>query len=291
MKDKAKCRVIIHPAFALPENLHLKILFYLKTSILLMNHENIGGKRMRIEKFLRDLEKDPQDTVLRMNHCSGPAITSVESDGCNIWLIPSTDGMELPIKEIIHKIKQFDCPANGLVKSYEMDGEEILFINSLAKYPNRVWVEDEMAIDMIAEIEARLQYPIEQLSEGVDIDETDFYRDMLEDGMDVERVERYAGKESAKHMCDYCKEHGLLPKYGIKITYSWGDEEPVMGEYKTKKKAYKKICKLIAKEAYVQNEEFERNKQCVAYFNAHKYSGKIKYLDDNTWCYYNVIEL
>ena len=97
-----------------------------------MNHENIGGKRMRIEKFLRDLEKDPQDTVLRMNHCSGPAITSVESDGCNIWLIPSTDGMELPIKEIIHKIKQFDCPANGLVKSYEMDGEEILFINSLA---------------------------------------------------------------------------------------------------------------------------------------------------------------
>lgn len=99
MKDKVKCRVIIHPAFALPENLHLKILFYLKTSILLMNHENIGGKRMRIEKFLRDLEKDPQDTVLRMNHCSGPAITSVESDGCNIWLIPSTDGMELPIKE------------------------------------------------------------------------------------------------------------------------------------------------------------------------------------------------
>ena len=92
-------------------------------------------------------------------------------------------------------------------------------------------------------------------------------------------------------MCDYCKEHGLLPKYGIKITYSWGDEEPVMGEYKTKKKAYKKICKLIAKEAYVQNEEFERNKQCVAYFNAHKNSGKIKYLDDNTWCYYNVIEL
>lgn len=84
MKDKAKCRVIIHPAFVLPENLHLKILFYLKTNILLMNNENTGGKRMRIEKFLKALEKEPQETVLRMNHCSGSVITSVESDGCNI---------------------------------------------------------------------------------------------------------------------------------------------------------------------------------------------------------------
>lgn len=41
-------------------------------------------------------------------------------------------------------------------------------------------------------------------------DETDTYGFMLEHGMDVEYVRKYAGQRTAEHMQKYCEEHGLL---------------------------------------------------------------------------------
>lgn len=41
-------------------------------------------------------------------------------------------------------------------------------------------------------------------------DETDFYMDLLEIGIDVNLVRKHMGDETAEHMESYCKDHGLL---------------------------------------------------------------------------------
>ena len=49
-----------------------------------------------------------------------------------------------------------------------------------------------------------------------------------------------------------------MAKYGIKITYSNGDEEDgLYGNFASKEEAFKEICVLAVKEAYVQNEDFD----------------------------------
>ena len=77
--------------------------------------------------------------------------------------------------------------------------------------------------------------------------------------------------------------------YGIEISYSWGDcEDGLYGNYKTKEEAYKQMCMMAAKEAYVQNEEFLEENTCVVYFNAKDYEIDLHYNNDGEWCYYRV---
>lgn len=40
--------------------------------------------------------------------------------------------------------------------------------------------------------------------------ELDFYTDLLETGITVDMVRKYMNDETADHMRDFCKEHGLL---------------------------------------------------------------------------------
>lgn len=82
----------------------------------------------------------------------------------------------------------------------------------------------------------------------------------------------------------------IIPSYGIKITYSWGDEEDsIYGSFKTKEDAYKEMCMLAAKEAYVYNEEFVDDRTCSVHFNASEKTIDLHYDSDDTWCYYRVI--
>lgn len=77
--------------------------------------------------------------------------------------------------------------------------------------------------------------------------------------------------------------------YGIEISYSWGDcEDEVYGSFSTKEDAYKEMCMLAAKEAYVQNEEFLDENTCSVYFDAANKQIDLHYNFDNTWCYYRV---
>lgn len=76
--------------------------------------------------------------------------------------------------------------------------------------------------------------------------------------------------------------------YGIEISYSWGDCEDLYGSYETKEDAYKEMCMLAAKEAYVQNEEFLDENTCSVYFDAANKQIDLHYNCDNTWCYYRV---
>ena len=82
-----------------------------------------------------------------------------------------------------------------------------------------------------------------------------------------------------------------MAKYGIKITYSNGDEEDgLYGNFASKEEAFKEICVLAAKEAYVQNEDFDELRTCSVYFNACEYKADLHYDVDDTWCYYRVQE-
>ncbi len=61
----------------------------------------------------------------------------------------------------------------------------------------------------------------------------------------------------------------MSKRYGIKITYSSGEEEDgLYGNYKTKEKTYKEMCKLACKEAFVQNEEFAEGMTCTVNYSA-----------------------
>lgn len=81
--------------------------------------------------------------------------------------------------------------------------------------------------------------------------------------------------------------------YGIKVSYSWGDEEPVKtyGRFETKEAAWKRICELAGKEMFVQNEEYDERKTCTLYVDAHEKRLDLHYDGDNTVCYYRIVEI
>lgn len=79
-----------------------------------------------------------------------------------------------------------------------------------------------------------------------------------------------------------------MNKYGLKITYSWGDEEPLI-ECKTKDLAWRKAKKMAMNEAELVSEEHE----CEIGLSFNKEEGKIilHYTYDDEYCYYEVVEL
>lgn len=77
-------------------------------------------------------------------------------------------------------------------------------------------------------------------------------------------------------------------RYEIAISYSWGEKEPPYGSFLTEEEAYKEMCEMAGREAYVQNEEFLPENTCQVYFNATEKAIDLHYDSDNTWCYYRV---
>ena len=84
-----------------------------------------------------------------------------------------------------------------------------------------------------------------------------------------------------------------MKRYGIKITYSWGDEESPLNynTYDTPEEAYQEICRLAGKEAYVYNEEAIAERTCSVTFNASMHCAKLYYDHDHSYCYYKVVDL
>ena len=78
--------------------------------------------------------------------------------------------------------------------------------------------------------------------------------------------------------------------YAIKISYSWGDEEPLRGNYKTKEEAFFDACMMAAKEAYVQNEEFLEGRTANVCFNASDYVISLEYEYDGETCFYEIVD-
>lgn len=86
----------------------------------------------------------------------------------------------------------------------------------------------------------------------------------------------------------YISNNLLKSRYEIVISYSWGEKEPPYGSFMTQEEAYKKMCEMAGREAYVQNEEFLPENTCAVYFNAAEKEIDLHYDNDDSWCYYRV---
>ena len=82
------------------------------------------------------------------------------------------------------------------------------------------------------------------------------------------------------------------PRYGVEVSYSWGDiEDEPYGSFETKEQAYEFACQLAGKEAYIQNEEFLPENTCYIIFDANSCKIDLHYDYDDTWCFYRIVKL
>jgi hypothetical protein len=77
--------------------------------------------------------------------------------------------------------------------------------------------------------------------------------------------------------------------YGVKITYSWGDEEPVIC-VGSKEDAWKKAKQLAVDEAEIVSVE-DTSPVVELSFNKERTRITLHYVSDNEYCYYDVVEL
>lgn len=109
----------------------------------------------------------------------------------------------MKVKTLIEYLSKVNPEAT--VKIHDYDGDELLFVVARNNDADVVWFETEDDVDIKEEIMSRSADASEN-----GIDELDYYLDMLETGITVDVVRRYLGEESAAHMEEFCKEHGLI---------------------------------------------------------------------------------
>jgi len=108
----------------------------------------------------------------------------------------------MTVGTLIKYLQKYD--ENEIVRLHNIDGEPVLFALQAVNKPG-VWLETESDADMAEEINARFE---DAVINGVD--EGEVYSLMLEHGIDINMVEKYAGCDVANKMRSYCKCHGLL---------------------------------------------------------------------------------
>ena len=91
------------------------------------------------------------------------------------------------------------------VKLNNYNGDTALFVNARLNDNNVVWLDGEHDMDLGAELDARFKNATEY-----QIDELDFYMELLDIGITIDIVRKYMGNEVADHMEIFCEEHGLL---------------------------------------------------------------------------------
>lgn len=73
---------------------------------------------------------------------------------------------------------------------------------------------------------------------------------------------------------------------GIKMTYSWGDEEALIEC--EKENAWAEMLRLVAEEVRIVTEENEENASVKYYYNALEID--LHYHSDDEYCYYRYVE-
>lgn len=109
----------------------------------------------------------------------------------------------MKVKTLIKELYKFNPEAD--VKLNDYDGDVVLFANARANDNTIVWLDGEHDMDLGEEISARYEIAAEE-----QMDELDFFMDLLEIGITVDLVRKYMDEEDANHMEQFCKEHGLI---------------------------------------------------------------------------------
>lgn len=79
-----------------------------------------------------------------------------------------------------------------------------------------------------------------------------------------------------------------MDKYGLKITYSWGDEEPII-RCITRGDAWQKAKEMAINEAEIASMEHEC--EIGLSFNSQEGNITLHYTYDDSYCYYNIIKV
>lgn len=109
----------------------------------------------------------------------------------------------MKVKTLIQKLEHMNPEADVRLNDY--DGDTALFLNSRVTDDTVVWLDGESDFDLSEELQARYDNASDN-----NIDELDFYMDLLEIGITVKMIEKYMDKEHANNMKVFCEEHGLL---------------------------------------------------------------------------------
>ena len=109
------------------------------------------------------------------------------------------------VRKMIEELQKCDPNARVVLNDIDSDEEVISVLSFVNHRTDRVCLASEYDTEMTEELEARLDWASEN-----NIDEIEFYSDLLETGIDVDMVRKYLGEDQAKHMEEYCIEHGLI---------------------------------------------------------------------------------
>lgn len=108
----------------------------------------------------------------------------------------------MTVGTLIKYLQKYD--ENEVVRLHSIDGEPVIFALQATNRPG-VWLETESDNDMAEEINARFE---DAITNG--IAEEEVYSLMLEQGINLDMVEKYAGSDVANKMRIYCESHGLV---------------------------------------------------------------------------------
>jgi len=90
------------------------------------------------------------------------------------------------------------------LRMHDRFGEPVLFVVALAD-KSTVWLEGEDDFDLGNELEERYKAAFEE-----QMDELDFYTELVEIGITEEIIRKYMGDEKAEIFKEFCEEHGLI---------------------------------------------------------------------------------
>lgn len=108
----------------------------------------------------------------------------------------------MKVKNLIEKLSRFN--PNADVRLHGYNGLPVIFVLARAVDPMQVWLESEKDCDMGHQLKEFFNEAIEN-----GIDELDIYSELLDLGITVDAVRRFAGDEQADQMKQFCEDHGL----------------------------------------------------------------------------------
>lgn len=109
----------------------------------------------------------------------------------------------MTVERMIKNLEKMNPKA--VVRMHNRDGEPVLFVMHDYGDGENVWFESESDNDMSEQIEGKFECAIEG-----QVDALEFYKDLLEIGIDVDMVRKHIGNQTADTMQKVCKEHGLI---------------------------------------------------------------------------------
>lgn len=125
--------------------------------------------------------------------------------------------------KLIEHLQRF--PMDAEVRLNDKNGYPCLFVLAVQGDEKNVWLECEADCDLGEELGVRFETAVNE-----QLDETDFYSELLDMGITIETVRKYMGDECADHMKSYCEEHGLLD--GVKFIQLCVWQATELGEQK-----------------------------------------------------------